>query len=690
MILSDLPYILQWWLMLLLLGLFFLPFNLVIFHNFFDKGYIFSKILGGVLLSYTIWLLSSLHILPFDTISIFSLIGSFLVLNFYTTKKISFLEILKKNWKIFLVEEILFLTCLTAWSFIRAHEPSIHGLEKYMDFGFINSILKTEYFPPKDLWLSPESINYYYFGHIIVATLTKLSLIDSTITYNLMVATLFAFIFMTSFSIGGNLVNFSFLLNSTSKKIKIIIAGLLTAFITTLGGNLHTIYSFFENYNLENPVPFWQLKLQLDHSNYWYPNATRFIPFTIHEFPLYSSVVADLHGHFIDIMVVLLTVALLISIYFSSKIHPGHLLILAFLIGIMLMTNILDGPIYLLLFALVLLLKDRQYFERKIIFIALFSFLFSLPFWLNFKPFGQGVGLLCAPDFLTAIGKIGPFIFEKDHCAHSPLWMLAVLYGFFYLVSLIYILKLKKNFSNSDKLTLLLILFSTLLIAIPEFFYVKDIYPAHFRANTVFKFHFQAFIILGLLTGYMLVKIFQNFKISLLNLSFSILISIATCLIMLYPYFAITSYYGDLKNYKGLNGLSYLEPLYASDYQAILWLRNNINNQPVILEATGDSYTDYSRVSSNTGLPTVLGWYVHEWLWRGNTNEENIRAEDIKAIYESSDSEKTRLLMEKYVISLVFIGSLEKQKYPDLNEDKFTQLGKIIFQEGDTKIYQVY
>src|SRR5439155_25382729 len=37
-----------------------------------------------------------------------------------------------------------------------------------------------------------------------------------------------------------------------------------------------------------------------------------FIPFTIHEFPSYSYVVADLHGHVFDIPFVLLTLALLV------------------------------------------------------------------------------------------------------------------------------------------------------------------------------------------------------------------------------------------------------------------------------------------------------------------------------------------------------------------------------------------
>ena len=160
-------------------------------------------------------------------------------------------------------------------------------------------------------------------------------------------------------------------------------------------------------------------------------------------------------------------------------------------------------------------------------------------------------------------------------------------------------------------------------------------------------------------------------------------------LVSVYPYFAINSYYGELKNYKSLDGLSYLNDLYSTDYQAILWARQNIPGQPVILEAQGDSYTDYARVSSNTGLPTVLGWPVHEWLWRGSYNEAGKRVEEVKILYESPDLDLTKQLIDQYNISYVFVGTLERQKYLNLQENKFAALGKIVFQSGDTKIYQI-
>src|SRR3990172_561924 len=72
--------------------------------------------------------------------------------------------------------------------YLRSFVPEISFGEKAMDFAFINAILRTDYFPANDPWLSGHSNPLYYFGHIAVATLTKLTGIPSRITFNLSVA----------------------------------------------------------------------------------------------------------------------------------------------------------------------------------------------------------------------------------------------------------------------------------------------------------------------------------------------------------------------------------------------------------------------------------------------------------------------------------------------------------------------
>ncbi|MCL5409276.1 MAG: DUF2298 domain-containing protein, partial [Patescibacteria group bacterium] len=517
----------QWWLILFLLGLTFLPLTTLIFSNFFDKGYALAKVVGLLLVSYLVWILGSIRLLPFTTTTIFEIIGLSLVINLLISYRFSLTKIILSLKKIILIEEIFFFTGLILWAWVRAHEPSIHGLEKFMDFGFINSLLRTEYFPPRDLWLTPDSINYYYFGHYVAALLTKISGLSSDITYNLVLATLFALTITAAFAIGANLYHlFTTNLSSENnehhrllKKRWLIVSGTMSAFLVALGGNLHTIYVFFKSYvPADQPVPFWQLPLQFNPSGYWYPNATRFIPFTIHEFPIYSFVVADLHGHVLDIPFVILGIALAIKFIYQSHTPIWHYLVFGLLIAVFLMTNVLDGPIYLLLAFLLILFKNLKSHSftfsleaalKYSLLIGASAVVFSLPFWIAFKPFASGIGVLCAPNFLIHLGKIGPFLFEANHCMRSPLWMLTILWGFFYLIWIGFIILLLrrkltkfKELNRTDYLIILFGVFATILIMIPEFVYAKDIYPQHYRANTVFKFGYQAFITLGLIGGY--------------------------------------------------------------------------------------------------------------------------------------------------------------------------------------------
>jgi len=750
----------------------------LLFRKFVDRGYIFSKIFGILIASYAVWIAGSLHVASF---SLPTIIGSLVVLagvNVVIWKKYRHVFMDKPiPWYWIIAEEFLFFITLWFWSYIRANEPSIHGLEKFMDYGFVNSILRANYFPPLDMWLtkSPDYtggyfINYYYYGHYIAAFLTKISGIDSAVTYNLMIATLFAFTFTLPFSIGITLAhsisrgirNKLKPISSELPRAKLLLLGILFGFIVSMGGNLHTLYVFTNGYPNETPQPPWNVEWGFHPEKYWYPNATRFIPFTIHEFPIYSFVVADLHGHVSDIPFVLFTLAILLTLILpETEISSGtaslnssgksklkssdannileqfktHTQIplpiiglLGLLLAVMYMTNAWDGLIYMGLTGLVILLinghlhKPAAWKWQDVIyrtfsaalFLVFFFFVTSLPFMLNFQPFASSVGFLCSPKFLE--GKsFGPLIFEQGKCQKSPLYMLAILWGFFYFNVIFYFFivtvpTIKKRFFHkissfiptlypTDYFILLLILLSTGLLIFPEFFYLKDIYPAHYRANTMFKLGYQAFMMLGLVSAYAVYRIrslsfpFKKPKIILIyTIGFLCLFG----LIAIYPNFAINSYYGELKTYKGLYGLNWFSNQYPDDYKAALWLRSNIqctnsscDNQPVIVEAVGDSYTDYARFSANTGLPTIVGWPVHEWLWRKTYDEAGRRIPEVTNIYESSDETLTKSILKKYNASYIIVGTLEREKYKLLKEDKIQKLGTVVFESGTTKIYKL-
>lgn len=699
---GDFFYLLRWFFVLFLIGIAFLPLTIRLFNNFSDKGYIFSKILGVAIVSYSIFILCLIKVIKFSEVSIFVILLIFFILNYFKNTK-TVINFLKTNYKIIFFQEIIFFLCLLIWSFIRSNLPDINGLEKFMDYGFLNSILRSEYFPPKDMWYTPLSINYYYFGHIITAVITKITFIPSFISYNLMISTLFALTFSATFSLAINL------LNTNGNNIKKFLAGFFSSIFISIAGNLTAIYTFFKAYPNEKPVPFWNLEfLPFSFPNdFWYPNATRFIPFTIHEFPIYSFVVSDLHGHVLDIPFVLLAITLCFSIFQDKIVLKFKLLILSFLLAIMYMTNAWDGLIYLLLIFFCLsvfyALKNNKgiglpkinFYEltKHFLTILLGYIFFVIPFSISFKPFVSGIGVVCAPEFLTKIGNIGPLLFEADHCQRSPLWQLIILYGFFYFFVFLFLgfIKFKKQYkiSKSDVFIFILIILSSLLLIIPEFLYIKDIYPLHYRANTMFKLSYEAFIMLSISTGYIFLKISFNIKNKIRLILFLLISLIPIFLVISYSYFAITSFYRDLSNYQGLNGTIYLSRTHPDDYKLINWINANIKGQPVILEANGDSYTDYARISANTGLPTVIGWSVHEWLWRGTYDVVAPRIEDVKNLYTTTDLNLFKSLLRRYQIKYIVVSDLEKQKYTKINEDYFKLVGNSIYKSGSANLYEI-
>ena len=678
---GDAVFIFYWWVLFFILGFIGIPISWLFFKRFIDSGYGFSKIISPLVISYTAFLLAITRIATLSTITLYAILVFYFLVNvyIYLKNKTKITAEFKKNSKAIFVSELLFAVGLFFWSFVRGYQPDINGLEKFMDFGFINSILNSQYLPPPDMWFAGESINYYWFGHFYVAMLTKLSTLASSLTYNLMIATILGLSLAFAFSIVSTLIRN---LQIKPKKRTAYAAGLISAILLVFAGNFHT--------------PLYALKNGVD--NYWYPDATRFIGYnpessdkTIHEFPIYSFVVSDLHAHLINLPLVLLFIGLLLAL--TLKLYPRNkteiknkdiikLIPIGLLLGVMFMTNAWDLANYLLLTGVVLIIFNLKLSGIKIkaiwvtfksiLIIILAGFFVVLPFLLNFESLAQGVQLVNN---------------------RTPLWQLGVLWGFPAVITVIFALtlaKLKKKIDIPDLFILSLIITSWILIFIPEIVFVKDIYIAsHQRANTMFKLTYQAFVMFYLASGYIAVRTLLMIKTKLYKLLAILFFVILFVSILTYPSFAVTSFYADLKNYRGLDGATWLQTKHPEQLDVINWLNKNIDRQSVILEAPGDSYTEFNVISSYTGLPTVSGWYVHEWLWRGDSSFPQKRVADIDEIYTASDLVTTKTLLDKYNVEYVIVGVNERTKYPNLNELKFSQLGKKTFISGDTTIYQI-
>src|SRR3989344_2862088 len=335
---QDLLNIFTWWSTFFLVGLISAPVTFLLFKDRFLSS-AFIKTVGFIFITFTIFVLSSLKIAPFSNFYLYLVIGFWIIINlaFLIKHKDKLFKMFKKNIRVLILQEILFTFGLLTWSYVRTHQPDILGLEKLMDFGFINSLLRKKYLPPADMWFAGKSINYYWFGHLWVAVATKITQIPSYITYNLMLSTIMGLSLSGSFAIA------TFILSQLKPKIKpraIIAAGILSGFALILAGNFHSaVYVLKEG-----------------KDKYWYPDATRFIGYnpetndkTIHEFPIYSFIVSDLHPHRINLPIVLMFIGLLASFMKDfASFNYKKTLVLGFTLGIFFMANTWDFGNYLL------------------------------------------------------------------------------------------------------------------------------------------------------------------------------------------------------------------------------------------------------------------------------------------------------------------------------------------------------
>ncbi|EKD43988.1 MAG: hypothetical protein ACD_72C00045G0002 [uncultured bacterium] len=640
-----------------------------------------GRIIGWLVMGLTIWFTAHLGLPINNTVGFWAVFVFWLVAVYYFFPWKS-LQSMKKFVRTYrqqiFMQEMLFLTGFLFLGLIRTFNPMVLDLEKFMNIGLMQGYLRSPTLPAIDMWLAGEIINYYSFGHFLGSLLLRFWHVSAEFGFNLLAGWMMGLILMEAYVLIQTLLrNFISIKNKLSWSLAI--AGLMGALLIVFGGNSHPIWYWLTNRSF---------------TGYWYPEAVRFINFTIHEIPAYSFVVSDLHAHFWSIPLVLFTIFVAwqwaqtifdLKIVKSKKLIKNssliiNNLILGGMLGVLGMTNTWDMMIYglfLIILGSMMMVASKKTFwvivmaSWQVIAGALIAI---APWWLNFYSIVKGV--------FWVSGR-------------SPLWQLAVLWSGHVLLSLIaiimvgFLLKKQPKLKSSTIFILSLGLISLICILLPEVIYFKDIYPTFQRANTMFKFTFQGFILMNLLIGWLIGFLMQ--KQTWLGIIWRgillAIIGLFFLLVMNYPFLSYPNYYQQFRKRQSLNGLTWLANANPAEYQAILWLRNQTEGRPVVLEAVGESYSVFARVSAFSGLPTVIGWRAHEWLWRGGPEIPTERSRDVQWIYEKPLSLQASYFLDKHQVRYIFIGNKEREAYKfDLKE--VLTLGEIVFQQGSVIILE--
>ncbi|MBA3642701.1 MAG: glycosyltransferase family 39 protein [Chloroflexia bacterium] len=99
---------------------------------------------------------------------------------------------------------------------------------------------------------------------------------------------------------------------------------------------------------------------------------------------------------------------------------------------------------------------------------------------------------------------------------------------------------------------------------------------------------------------------------------------------------------------------------FADDRAVIDWLNQQVEGSPVIAEASIGPYRcNGSRISINTGLPTIIGWERHEQQQR-YPDQLPQRVEDVRWLYATPDVDEKVSILRRYNVEYVIVGSLER------------------------------
>ncbi|MDO5534494.1 MAG: DUF2298 domain-containing protein [Propionibacteriaceae bacterium] len=771
----DAGHWLAWQAVLAVLALVALPLAVRLWRAVPSAAFAFSGALGVAVVGYVVWLAAHLHLAPFTAITawvVALLVAAALWippgLRRGVTDAVARPEVVR-TWAGFAGA---FVVAGGAWTYVRSTMPAVDGLEKFMNLGFMNSLWRTSWLPAPDMWLSGESINYYYYGQYTYTLLSKLAGLPPHLSYNLALASTMAFVVTLVAGIAHLMLRLSGM-GALARRVGLV----LMVFLVAFAGNAHSFFYAGPGKPLLGLLAAAGVDVgQTD--GFYFTHSTRFIGHnppvetdqTIAEFPYYSFLVADLHAHVVDTAFVLLFLGVLIawlhawgertprptaSVGWADALTDAArpwLVVSAFLLGLMAMTNYWDFVIHYVVAVMVLLVGHLRTVPVGTapsiaagllgIGATLVTFLVvadpvALVLVLAVLAVGLSAihGLL--PGAVSRTAAVQAALFALAHVvsltfnigfepiskdialvtARTAPWQLVVMWGPIVLVTgafavwLVRRIRRDRALAVPDAAALVLVVAGLGLLAAPEVLFVKDIYIAtNPRANTMFKFTFQAFIMLGLAAGYGVARVWGSVPRSRASTVLGAVMAAALVMPAWYPFVATFQWVPPALTRIGLDGSRWMEGSSLStrvegtpvtygptgDLAAIRWLDAHVAGQPVILEAAGASYTHFGRISAYTGLPTVLGWDVHEWLWRTSKERPQARdlvvvprQDDVRAVYEATDAEAARAILAEYDVRYIVIGELERLNYPQLNEPVLRQLGTEVFAADGTAILQV-
>jgi YYY domain-containing protein len=721
-----------------------------VFDRAWGAGHGFALFIGITVVGYVAWLTGMLGLAGYDQGSVVVVL---LALGAATWWRWGREEIdrVRRRGRSIAASELTFWGVFGVALFVRAFNADIIGQEKFMDMALMNALLSTRALPAEDPWLAGMGMPYYYLGYLILGIPAKLTATDPPLAYNLAMTYVFAAGFMAASTLVATLVTRASA-ERTDAWIGHVF-GLLGGLATMVVGNLAAMIELLAINGLAGPTPAATFGIRnlpgagsapgwLPPDGGWWWRASRVIPNIrpdgITEFPYFSFLLNDLHPHYTAIPLVLTVVGLAwVAWQEPGSPSPEWLGLTAVVLAVAVAYNTWDLPTLVSVIVLAAAgwaVRTREIHPRslgpRLAPVALAPVLIS-PYFLAYESQRLGVGFVNERTFMVSLGILfGPALvvaavvlvwllgrsteigstLEADAPSTTRRWVrrglwgvigivallagqrdntLALLVGMFGLaVAALVICAVADRdstaSSSSTAIAGLMLLACGILLGC-ELLYVHDSFGS--RMNTVFKLHYHAWLLFGVACVAGLGLLWQT------DIRWRVVAGVLAVVMIVpglaYPLGATWTKSGGFRGQPALDGMRFMRDHKRSDYEAIRWLQHNTRGRPVVIEAVGNDYEEFARVSTFSGLPTVIGWIGHELQWRGDRHNYFRRRDDVDAVYRATSVADITNVARRYGARYLFFGTLERERYRPEAATRLSALLPTAFARGDTLVFEI-